>query len=279
MGGPAYQDIIKKIGHMAFMQDYFNGKLSQGTFVEMVDSNHALLKNAGLSDWWIQLLRRFPSNPKGHTQQLFTELYHQQILPAMDLDDEPFNAYWTDVEKVFVHLPDRFTTIFPEEIRMAYEVSIAIKPKHIVVAGSYYAYLAVWLIKGLAKDGQMVCIDIDPDVCALAERNIKALGALDRVRIVCKDAEMVLKDEEQPIDLLVVDAYGSHTHPDPRYHGKAIYGPLIKAALPRLHKGSFVMAHNAEAGASDLAEFYQALQHASFSMLFPTTDNMGVFRI
>jgi hypothetical protein len=140
-------------------------------------------------------------------------------------------------------------------------------------------YLAVWLIPGLPKDGLMVCSDVDHSVCELAQRNMDALDESKRVKVICEDAEKLLKSDNKPIDLFVLDAYGSKDNPDARYRGKAIYGPLIKAALPHLHDKSIILVHNAEKDAKDLVEFFKVMEHARFSLLLGTTDNMGVFQL
>ena len=104
------------------------------------------------------------------------------------------------------------------------------------------------------------------------------LGKSGQVDVICEDAEKLLKRETRPIDLFVLDAYGSHHAPDPRYHGKAIYGPLLQAALPRLHEKSLLLVHNAESQSPDLAEFYQILGQARLSLELKTTDNLAVFQ-
>jgi predicted O-methyltransferase YrrM len=279
MEGPMYKIINDKAKQFSFVNDYYMGKIDHDTFSQNINIYKELLISAGLDDWQIQLLNRFPSNDVEPATRMLKSLHNAGAISSSSCHEQAFQDFRTRVEEVFMHLPNRTTSIFPEEARIAFELSLAIRPKHVIVAGSYYNYFAVWLIPGLAMDGRMICIDIDPQVCELARSNMKALGYEDRVKVVCGDAEIFLQNDQESIDLFVVDAYGSSRHPDPRYHGKAIYGPLIKAALPHMQKDDYILAHNAEEGSKDLGEFFQAVSKSTFSMLLHTTDNAAVYRL
>ena len=279
MSGTIYNAVMEKVGHLPFIQNYLNGTMDRVTFQREVTNQKDHLVALGLSDWWIGLLARFPNNHWEAAKHLNEMLYSAGIIPSPAVDEQAYLGFQQQVEQRFSHLPDRFTSIFPEETRIAYTLSRETQPGSIFVAGSYYGYLAVWLIPGLAQEGQMVCSDVDPAVCRLASRNMDALGESRRVKVVCEDAEKLLKSDTAPIDLFVLDAYGSYDHPDPNYHGKAIYGPLMKAALPRLHDKSIILVHNAEKNAKELTDFFEVMRPARFSLLLNTTDNMGVFQL
>jgi len=286
MGGTIYQAVMQRAAHLPLLQSYLNGTISQSDFCQQLDLSRPQLKTLGLSDWWIDLLARFPSDVWHGARRLADALREYGITTSANavapgdgaVDPTGFAAFEQLVSASFSHLPDRYTSIFPEESRSAYTLSCAIRPTTIFVAGSYYGYLAVWLLPGLAPDGQIVCSDVDPLVCDLARRNFTALGENDRVNVICEDAERLLKQDSRPIDLFVLDAYGSHQGPDPRYHGKAIYGPLLQAALPRLHENSLLLVHNAERDSADLAEFFQVLGQARLSLELKTTDNLAVYQ-
>ena len=275
MGGPMYDSIIQHTQSVDFVTKYLSGELPGDRFVRLVDERRSDLLDRGMSEWEISLLRRFPVDERSALAKMFG------ALGASTTDGYPsdFDEYRRKVLGGFRHLPDRFTSIFPEETRVAYELSRSIAPKSVLVAGSYYTYLAVWLIPGLAPDGKMYCVDPDPTVCDLARTNMDNLGFSDRVEIICDDAIRVLGREISPLDLLVIDAYGSREHPDPRYHGKTIYGPIAKAALPRMTSGSVILAHNADPTSSDLDEFFDAVADAQASSFLKTTEHLAVFRL
>lgn len=279
MGGPIYKLINEKAIQFSFVKDYYAGKMDHITFLQYLNKHKEQLIESGLNDGEIQLLSRFPSNDAEAATRMLHSLYDAGAISSNTCHEQAFQDFRTRVEKIFKHLPNRTTSIFPEEARIAFELSMAIRPKHIVVAGSYYNYFAVWFISGLANDSRMTCIDIDPQVCELARLNMKALGYEDRVQVICGDAEIYLQNEKGPMDLFVVDAYGGFNHLDARYHGKAIYGPLVKAALPHMQKGAYILAHNAEEKSKDLREFFEAVSDATFSMSLNTTEHVAVYQL
>ena len=271
MGGTIYQEVMQKTAHLPLLQAYLGGAISQSDFRRQLDLSRPQLKELGLSDWWIGLLARFPSDI-WQGARLLADALHNQV------DPPGFDAFEQRVHASFNHLPDRYTSIFPEEARSAYTLSCAIRPATVFVAGSYYGFLAVWLLPGLDPNGQMICSDVDPLVCDLAKRNFAALNETRRANVICEDAESLLRRETDPIDLFVLDAYGGHNNPDRRYHGKAIYGPLLEAALPRLHDRSMLLVHNAERDSADLADFYRILGKTRLSLELKTTDNLAVYQ-
>lgn len=279
MGGTIYGAVMEKVAHLPWIQDYISGKTDSLAFQQELASRKDQLHAIGLSDWWVSLLNRFPNDPWQGTRRMLELLHASGMAQTSHINEQAFLKFEKQVARSFSHMPDRYTSIFPEEARAAHTLSCAIKPGSIFVAGSYYGYLAVWLIPGLTQNGRMVCSDVDPVVCELARQNMLALGEAERTDVVCLDAEELLTRESSPIDLFVLDAYGSNDHPDPRYHGKAIYGPLLKAALPRLHKKSIILVHNAERGSRELAEFFQMVRDARLSLYLNTTDNLAIYQI
>ena len=87
----------------------------------------------------------------------------------------------------------------------------------------------------------------------------------------------MLADGDGPIDLLVVDAYGPSTNDDPEYRGKAIYGPIVRAALPRMKSGGVVMAHNADQESPSLDGFFDVLKNVRWKVFLDTTEHLAVF--
>lgn len=279
MGGTIYNAVMEKAAHLPLLQDYMGGAMDKATFQQELMKCKEQLAALGVSGSWFDLLVRFPKDPWDGAKRMTELLNSSGILAAPEAEEQAYLQYEQQVQQCFSHLPDRFTSIFPEETRIAHALSRARKPANIFVAGSYYGYLAVWLIPGLAADGRMELSDVDPAVCALAQRNMEAMGAGSRVTVQCEDAEKLLQGSAEPIDLFVLDAYGGYAHPDPRYHGKAIYGPLLRAALPRMRENSILLVHNAEQGSGDLVEFFALVKDARFSLYLNTTENMAVFQL
>lgn len=279
MGGTIYREVMRRTAHLPLIKEYQAGKISQDRFKSELYQNRDMLNALGINSWWLALLARFPSDHWQGTVLLLNQLYADGLITSSDPDKQSFARFEQLTERTFNHLPDRYTSIFPEECRIAHALSWAIKPQSVFVAGSYYGYLAAWLIPGLAENGRMICCDIDPSVSRLARQNMAALGADSMVEVICEDAEQLLKGAADPIDLLVLDAYGGFDHPDSQYHGKAIYAPLLKAALPRLHEKSFILVHNADMNAPELVPFFEVLAAARFSLFLDTTDHLAVFQL
>lgn len=87
-------------------------------------------------------------------------------------------------------------------------------------------------------------IDTDPYLIALAKSNINILNLTNvLVNVFMEDAHLKLESLDCDIDLLFIDAEGVNEEANNR-KGKNIYESLIKKAIPRLHSGSIVIAHD-----------------------------------
>jgi predicted O-methyltransferase YrrM len=277
MGGPVYDRVLELTGKISFVNDYLFGGLDRQAFKDKLVKEKQSLLDTGINEWWLGLLRRFPKDIYEPAQQMADKLCSSGYISDCRFDRDEFDIFRKHIIKDFEHLPDRNTSIFPEEAAMSFALSMALKPKRVFVAGSYYCYLAVWLIPGLKKEGHMVCSDVDKTVCELAVRNMKALGVENRVSIKNEDAIELLRKSDEPIDLLVLDAYGSYDDPEPEKRGKAIYKPLLQAALPRLHDKSILLVHNAEVNSNEMKGFFEMLKDVRFSFVPGTTDNLAVY--
>ena len=279
MGGTIYDYIMERVGDLDFVVDYRAGRISRDEFVRRVRNASDALEGRGLSPFQITKLGMFPATDRGPAEAMLAGLARAGFLDDPTPDDAGYRAFARGLRGAFRHLEDRYTYIFPDEARAAWEFARVIRPSHVVVCGAYYNYLAVWVASGLAADGTMECLDIDCGVSEHGDANMRALGLADRVTTRCADAERALLERAEPIDLLVVDATGPTTHPDPRYHGKSIYGPFLRAALPRMPRGSWVLAHNADPDTPLLEEFYSLLSSATYRHFVGTTDDLAVFRL
>lgn len=274
-----FQSLLDRTSGFSFVADYLAGSISRNDYVARVAARADDLEAAGLSRFEIKKLSMFPPDQRVCAAGMLEAMREAGIADDVEPRDAAFAEYRGRVEHEFRHLDHRHTYIFPDETRGAFEFSLAIKPKNVVVCGAYYNYLAVWLVPGLAPDGRMLCLDIDCSVSEAGQANMERLGYTDRVETACRDAEEALLEGTDPIDLLVLDATGPQTHPDKRYHGKSIYGPLLAAARPRMRSGAWVLAHNADQGSPLLTEFYAGVADATFTHYLGTTDDLAVFRL
>ena len=119
------------------------------------------------------------------------------------------------------------------------------RPKSAVFLGSYYGYWAHAALATIARHGgHAVLIDPDPRAQQVARRNLERPGLSDAIEIANTTGEEYLAKASGLFDFVVLDAEGPRTHPDPEQRGKAIYGRLLRHALPYMPPGSYLICHN-----------------------------------
>jgi caffeoyl-CoA O-methyltransferase len=55
--------------------------------------------------------------------------------------------------------------------------------KEALEVGTFTGYSAICVARGLGEGGRLTCLEIDPDIAAIAQRNLEAAGVADRVEI------------------------------------------------------------------------------------------------
>ena len=163
-----------------------------------------------------------------------------------------------------------------------------------VVAGAYYGYWAIWAMPGVAAaGGRAILIDPNPAVCALAEKNFRAMGYGDCTTVHAKKAEEVFPEIPAEIELALLDAAGDGKHPDPAYRGKGIYAYLAPGLWERMKPGALLVTHNdyqsgiganrisresVERSAAQLAPFHEYMAaRCRKSHVAATPDGFGVY--
>ncbi|WP_017615443.1 O-methyltransferase [Nocardiopsis salina] len=158
------------------------------------------------------------------------------LLPAgSEFDAGAFHTLRSRVWDAF-HVPQ--TSISPVMARLMFAIGDCTRARRVLVVGSYYGNTLVWLAgRALLEGGadRLVGADVDPDACAGAEQNFARLGGRAPVCIESCDGRDVLPSDEW--DLLLLDADCPHTR-------KAIYLPLLHAALPHMAPAATVLAHD-----------------------------------
>src|SRR3954470_20640708 len=74
--------------------------------------------------------------------------------------------------------------------------------------GTFTGYGAICIARGLAPDGRLTCLEVDPEIAEVARANIARAGFEDRVTVqVGPAAEAIEQIPEAPqIDLAYIDA-------------------------------------------------------------------------
>jgi caffeoyl-CoA O-methyltransferase len=55
--------------------------------------------------------------------------------------------------------------------------------KDALEVGTFTGYSAICVARGLGEGGRLTCLEIDPEVAAIAQRNLEAAGVADRVEV------------------------------------------------------------------------------------------------
>lgn len=120
------------------------------------------------------------------------------------------------------HLQGRFLAMLSQLVR----------PRIAVEIGTYTGYSALCLAEGLAHDGMLHTIDIDPYLPEMVHRYIEKASMIDRITMHHRPALEVIPELPSPFDLVFIDA------------DKQNYPAYLVAVLPRMAKGGIIIADN-----------------------------------
>lgn len=156
----------------------------------------------------------------------------------------PWEAYLRLSHRIheFYEIPS--TTITAVMRRLLFALGFAASPSHVVGVGTFVGYAISWLLRDRSDNeaGPFIhhAMGADVDKCAneVARRNCSILGHGDRLSFADSDGIAIIGRCRFPIDLLYLDL-------DDPVTGKAGYWRVAEAAMPRLTRGSLVLAHDA----------------------------------
>jgi len=121
--------------------------------------------------------------------------------------------------------------------------------KNIVEFGCSYGISTIYLAAAAKNNaGHVITSDFEPNKVTGATKNIAMAGLEDFVTILPGDAMQTLSAVKGPIDLLFLDG------------AKDLYLPVFNMLLPKLRKGSIILADNADK--QELQEFNKTLTSA-----------------
>lgn len=185
------------------------------------------------------------------------------ILPHDRYDDEKLLAHRRAVRERF-DIP--WTAISPRMQRLLYAINAIARPQVMVAVGifcgnTFIANAGAAIGPGACYEARrLVGLEIRPNEAERARRNVARIDQEHVAEIVAADGIPWLRNVQDTIDLLYLDADG------PRGQGKSIYLDLLQAALPTLRPGSLVLAHNSVNDARTLADYLAYVRNpASFA--------------
>lgn len=162
------------------------------------------------------------------------------VLPDAPMPDwDRYKQFRRQVRETF-QVPD--TTITPLMARVLYGVAHLIRPRRLLVVGSYYGNTLVWLTgPGFGPlssyHGEYgLGVDVDEEAVAGCRANLARLGLPGRVDTRVLDGHLAGAGED-PFDLVLLDA-------DDPVARKEVYLSLLAALYPRIAPGGVVLAHD-----------------------------------
>ncbi len=110
--------------------------------------------------------------------------------------------------------------------------SHAVQPNRVLEIGTYTGYSAICLAEGLAKNGQLISIDINEELSELASEFIEKAGHQSRIRLLHGKAAEIIPSLDMELDLVFIDA------------DKTNYSLYFDLVIDHVKSGGFILADN-----------------------------------
>ena len=111
-------------------------------------------------------------------------------------------------------------------------ISKIVRPKTILEIGTYTGYSALCLAEGLAHDGVLHTIEVNPELRKIQEKYISLSDYQDRIVLHTADALTLIPQLDLEIDLVFIDAE------------KKNYTAYLEAVLPQMKSGGVLLVDN-----------------------------------
>jgi caffeoyl-CoA O-methyltransferase len=102
----------------------------------------------------------------------------------------------------------------------------------ILEIGTFTGYSAIAMAAGLAKDGSIISLEVDPHHAQVARGNIAAAGYESHISVIEGPALRSLEELQGPFDLVFIDA------------DKVTYDAYFEAVLPKLASHGLIVVDN-----------------------------------
>lgn len=111
-------------------------------------------------------------------------------------------------------------------------ISYMIKPEMILEIGTFTAYSAIAMAKGMAEGGKLITLEVNEEMETFIQKYIDKAGMGDKIELVMGDALKIIPELDYSFDLVFIDA------------DKEQYTDYYELALPKLKPGGFLIADN-----------------------------------
>lgn len=144
----------------------------------------------------------------------------------------------------------RMRAMHPDAARFLHIVAVGSRARSVVEVGTGHGYSTIWLALAAQKSGgRVVTYEIDPAIAEQARNNIAAAGLSDLVEIVVGDARTLLRERDEPVDLLFIDGE------------KDQYETYFDVVYKRMDTGSMILADNVVSHEYELADYITYVQN------------------
>jgi predicted O-methyltransferase YrrM len=126
-----------------------------------------------------------------------------------------------------------YLNVTTREGRVLRQLTEAVGAKRVVEIGTSSGYSTIWLALGVRPTGGKVFThEIDPEKIKIAKANFEKAGVGDLVTIIEGDAHETVKQHQEPIDLVFLDA------------DKKGYIDYLEKLLPLVRPGGLILGHD-----------------------------------
>jgi caffeoyl-CoA O-methyltransferase len=138
------------------------------------------------------------------------------------------------VERETAERPDGMMQVTPDEGALLGMLARLVGARSALEVGTFTGYSAICIARGLAEDGKLTCLELDPELAAIANANLEDAGVADRVEIRVGPADEALRamPEEPTFDFVFLDA------------DKTGYPDYYDLIVPRLVPGGLLLLDN-----------------------------------
>lgn len=144
--------------------------------------------------------------------------------------------------------PNNLCNVAPEDGRLLRILAETRRAPHVVEIGTCNGYSTLWFCLGIRKTGgRVITHEIDPYRVSLARENFEQAGVGEMVTIVQGNAHETVRDINEPIDILFIDA------------DKDGYLDYLNKLLSLVRPGGLIIAHNTTDRAEQMQDFLKAI--------------------
>jgi len=111
-------------------------------------------------------------------------------------------------------------------------ISLMIKPKRVLEIGTFTAYSAIALAKGLAEGGKLFTIEVNEEMESFIRKYIKKAGMDKKIELMMGNALEIIPELKDAFDLVFIDA------------DKENYLDYYELAFTKLKTGGIILADN-----------------------------------